>query len=103
MAKGAPHKALQTSPFSPSSPTHLTPPYPQFSTDNTNRLICRDFKALFRTRTGDPLLTMNVRRGPTHAGLRVVARARSCRESPRFAAFCMAVRPWCDLRTFAGN
>src|SRR5436309_978973 len=41
---------------------------------------------------------MNVRRGPTHAGFRVVVRARGSREAPRVAAFCAAVRPWCDLR-----
>jgi hypothetical protein len=39
----------------------------------------QDFQALFRTRTGDPLLTMNVRRGSIHAGSRVVARAPRCR------------------------
>jgi hypothetical protein len=49
------------------------------------------------------LLTMNVRRGSIHAGLRVVARVRRCREYPRFVAICIAVRPWCDLCTFAGN
>jgi hypothetical protein len=36
-------------------------------------------QALFRTRTGDPLLTMNVRRGPTHAGLLVAVRVCTCR------------------------
>jgi hypothetical protein len=39
----------------------------------------QDFQALFRTRTGDPLLTMNVRRGPTHADLCVAGRVRACR------------------------
>src|SRR5262245_42595935 len=39
---------------------------------------------------------MNVRRGPTHAGFRVAVRVCGPRESPRFAASCMPVRPWCD-------
>jgi hypothetical protein len=58
-------------------------------------------RALSRTRTGDRLLTMNVRRGSIHAGFRVVARVRRCREYPRFVPFCMAVRPWCDLAATA--
>src|SRR4029453_9485618 len=44
------------------------------------------------------LLTMNVRRGSIHAGLRVAARSLVCRRSPRVVAFVTAVRPWCDLR-----
>src|SRR5215831_1768353 len=39
MAKGTPHKALQTSHFSPSLPPRLTPSLPHFSTDNTNPSI----------------------------------------------------------------
>jgi hypothetical protein len=37
--------------------------------------------------------------GLIHAGFRAVARVRRLREYPRFVAFCMAVRPWRDLRT----
>ena len=39
---------------------------------------------------------MNVRRGPTHAGLRVALRVCVCLWSPRVAASFSAVRPWCD-------
>jgi hypothetical protein len=41
-------------------------------------------------------LTMNVRRGSIHVGLRVVRRVSAFRPSPRAAAFWAAVRPWCD-------
>lgn len=40
---------------------------------------------------------MNVRRGPTHAGLRIVGRNSTCRWSAPIVASFMAVRPWCDL------
>ena len=40
---------------------------------------------------------MNVRRGPTHAGFRVMARDSACRWPPQMVASCVSVRPWCDL------
>src|SRR5690242_403235 len=40
-----------------------------------------------------PLLTMNVRRGPTHAGFRLAVRILSPRGSPRLVAFYAAMRP----------
>ena len=46
---------------------------------------------------------MNVRRGPTHAGLRVAVRVRRVRAYPRSVALCMAARPWCDLRAVVGG
>src|SRR5215472_7368020 len=64
MAKGTPRNALQTSHFSPSSPPHLTPSLPAIQHRQHESLICRDFQALFRTRTGDPLLTMEQASGP---------------------------------------
>ena len=44
---------------------------------------------------------MNVRRGSIQAGSRVVERDLGCREAPWIVAFCMAVRPWCDLAATA--
>jgi hypothetical protein len=60
-------------------------------------------KALFRTRTGDPLLTMNVRRGSAHAGLRVAVRAGLCVSpvvaSPRLTRPCDLSATRTRLRT----
>src|SRR5919199_320920 len=57
--------------------------------------------SLRRTRTVDPLLTMNVRRGPIHAGPGVAVRVCRYRRSPRLVAFCAVVRPWRDLRLWS--
>jgi integrase len=40
---------------------------------------------------------MNVRRGSIHAGFGSTVGLGVPRRSPRFAAICMTVRPWCDL------
>lgn len=47
--------------------------------ETTKTPLCGGFRALSRTRTGDRLLTMNVGRGPTHAGLAVAVRVCACR------------------------
>jgi hypothetical protein len=59
--------------------------------------VLRGVRALSRTRTADPLLTMNVRRGPIHAGFGSTVRLCASRWSPRVVAFLTFVRPWCDL------
>ena len=66
------------------------------SEETTQPLDLQVLQALFRTRTGDPLLTMNVRRGSIHAGFGLTVPLRLARKPPRIAAFCGPVRPWCD-------
>jgi hypothetical protein len=80
-------KALQTRHFARLA---LTPSLPAIQHRQHESLICRAFEALFRTRTGDPLLTMEVLRryGRTRAGTRehVCPANRPfsvCRQCPR--------------------